>query len=82
MYVIPNYEYVESAIYTIAEDWYNNGYDKPVSIAFEQFGIKDIVSPMLRKVNLKNIERIDGPIFSHISNVSNIKKSSITMIDK
>jgi hypothetical protein len=37
---------------------------------------------MLRKVNLKNIERIDGPIFSHISNVSNIKKSSITMIDK
>jgi len=82
MYVIPNYEYVESAIYTMAEDWYNNGYDKPVSIAFEQFGIKDIVSPMLRKVNLKNIERIDGPIFSHISNVSNIKKSSITMIDK
>jgi len=82
MYVIPNYEYVESAIYTIAEDWYNNGYDKPVSIAFEQFGIKDIVSPMLKKVNLKNIERIDGPIFSHISNVSNIKKSSITMIDK
>lgn len=82
LYVIPNFEYVDSSIYTIAESWYTNGYDKPVSIAFEQFGIKDIVSPMLRKINMKNIEKINGPVFSHISNVSNIKKSSITLMDK
>lgn len=82
LYVIPNFEYVDTSIYTIANSWYNTGYDRPVSIAFEQFGIKNIVSPLLKKINVKNIEQIDGPIFSHINTVSTIKKSSITIIDK
>lgn len=82
LYVIPNFEYVDPAIYTIADSWYNTGYDRPVSIAFEQFGIKNIVSPLLKTINVKNVEQIDGPIFSHINNNSNIKKSSVTIINK
>lgn len=82
LYVIPNFESVDTTIYKIANNWYNTGYDRPVSIAFEQFGIKNIVSPLLKKINVKNIEQIDGPIFSHINNTTTIKKSSITIIDK
>jgi len=82
LYVIPNFESVDTTIYKIANNWYNTGYDRPVSIAFEQFGIKNIVSPLLKKINVKNIEQIDGPIFSHINNTTTIKKSSVTIIDK
>lgn len=81
MYVIPNFEYVDTSIYTIAEDWYNTGYDRPVSIAFEQFGIKELSCPFIRKINMKNIKRIDGPVFSHVNNSSNIKKAAINIIN-
>lgn len=82
LYVIPNFEYVDTAIYKIADNWYAMGYDRPVSIAFEQLGAKHLTSPLLKKINLKNIQQIDGPVFSHINNNSIIKKASATIIDK
>jgi hypothetical protein len=82
LYVIPNFEYVDTAIYKIADNWYITGYDRPVSIAFEQLGAKHLAAPLLKKINLKNIQQIDGPIFSHINNNAIIKKASATIIDK
>jgi hypothetical protein len=53
LYVIPNFESVDTTIYKIANNWYNTGYDRPVSIAFEQFGIKKYSFTIIKKNKCK-----------------------------
>lgn len=79
MYLIdPNIQNEHSnSILNVTEEWYNNGYPIPISVIFEQLGLKQHVSPLCKMLNFSNISNIDGPVFSFHDKPALIKKHQI-----
>lgn len=61
----------------ITETWFNNGYVIPISVMFEQAGIKHFATPLCKIFNLSNITCVDGPVFSYYDKPVLIKKQQI-----
>lgn len=69
-------DYFDSII-QIAEQWYNNDFVNPISVTFEQAGIKQYAAPLCKMYSLSNITGIDGPVFSFYDKPVLIKKQQI-----
>lgn len=75
---LSTYRIDEQNLCSIVDKWYGGGSNIPVSIFFEQNGMKPYISNILNHFNMKNIKSITGPIYSFNQKPKSVKKIRIT----
>lgn len=74
---LSTYHIDEKNLCSIIDKWHTDGSIIPVSIFFEQQGMKPYISNILNHFNMKNIKSITGPVYSFNQKPKSVKKIRI-----
>lgn len=64
-------------VYSVLDQWYENGHDVPVTVEFEKAKLKYLSVPLIKAVHISMIHQIDGTIFDFSQNTIKKQQSKV-----